>query len=78
VISQSSIDLKVSSDGKSIGFYYSTDGIQWQVVRVFKNDYPEKLWLGISAQSPWGAGNTVIFSKCTFTTSSVKDFRMGV
>lgn len=78
IINQSAIDLKVSSDGKSIGFYYSIDHINWQVVRVFKNDYPGQLWLGVSAQSPWGAGNKVTFSNCTLTAGSVKDFRMGV
>jgi len=78
VINQSAVDLKVSSDGKSIGFYYSTDHTNWQVVRVFKNDYPAQFWLGVSAQSPWGAGNQVTFSNCTLTAGSVKDFRMGV
>lgn len=77
IISQEAIDLKVSSDGKSIGFYYSTDHATWQVVRVFKNDYPGQLWLGISAQSPWGEGNKATFSNCTLTPGSIKDFRKG-
>ncbi len=77
IISQEAIDLKISSDGKSIGFYYSTDHTNWQVVRVFKNDYPDQLWLGISAQSPWGEGNKVTFSNCALTPGSVKDFRKG-
>ncbi|HBK87968.1 MAG: DUF1349 domain-containing protein [Cyclobacteriaceae bacterium] len=77
IISQEAIDLKISSDGKSIGFYYSTDHTNWQVVRVFKNDYPGQLWLGISAQSPWGEGNKVTFSNCALTPGSIKDFRKG-
>jgi regulation of enolase protein 1 (concanavalin A-like superfamily) len=53
-ISAKSAFLRVSSDTSSIGFYYSLDGKSWQLVRVFRNDYPPRLWLGLSAQSPMG------------------------
>lgn len=69
--------LKISSNTKAIGFYYSTDGQQWQVVRVIKNEYPPKLKLGIGSQSPAGKGNHSLFEELTFTETSVKDFRMG-
>ena len=53
--------LKVSSDTKVVGFYYSTDGQQWQLVRVFKNEYPPVLKVGIGSQSPAGQGNKAVF-----------------
>lgn len=72
-----SVFLKVSSDTTSLGLYYSADGKSWQLVRVFRNDYPAQFWLGLSAQSPLGAGNRAEFSSIQLTNSSVKDFRKG-
>lgn len=77
-VNSPSVYLKISSDTKVVGFYYSVDGQQWQLVRVFKNDYPKQLQLGIGAQSPVGKGNTAIFENLQFSEVSVKDFRMGI
>ena len=77
VIEAKSAHFKISSDTRSIGFYYSVDGETWQLVRVFRNDYPPELWLGLSAQSPIGKGNTARFDKLSLTERSVTDFRMG-
>lgn len=77
-IQASSVYLKVSSDTKVVGFYYSTDGQQWQLVRVFKNEYPAVLKVGIGAQSPVGQGNIAIFEDWKFQADAVKDFRMGL
>lgn len=73
-----SVFLKISSDTKVVGFYYSVDGQQWQLVRVFKNEYPPVLQLGIGSQSPAGPGNKAVFEALQFAQESVKDFRMGV
>lgn len=70
--------LKISSDTKVVGFYYSLDGEQWQLVRVFKNDYPSALKIGIGSQSPMGKGNKTVFEDLQFSEQSVKDFRSGV
>lgn len=76
-VSAGSAYLKVSSDTVSLGLYYSLDGQSWQLVRVFRNDYPPRLWLGASAQSPLGAGNRVRFEAIALTDRSVADFRKG-
>lgn len=77
-VKATSVYLKVSSDTKVIGFYYSTDGQEWQLVRVFKNEYPAVLKVGIGAQSPVGQGNMAVFEDWDFQMVSVKDFRMGL
>lgn len=69
--------MRISSDTRSIGFYYSTDGEEWQLVRLFRNDYGPTLRLGISAQSPLGAGTTARFDSFTLTQQAVANFRMG-
>jgi hypothetical protein len=78
VVNSPFVFLKISSDTKVIGFYYSTSGQEWQLVRVFKNEYPPLLKLGIGAQSPAGQGNRAVFESLDFTETSVKDFRMGI
>ena len=77
MIEQESVYLKISSDTRSVGFYYSTDNKNWNLARLYKNSYPEMLWLGISSQSPMGDGNATLFEECSLTEESVKDFRKG-
>jgi len=77
VVSAKSVYLKISSDTKTIAFYYSLDNKQWQLVRLFKNDYPSTLSLGVSSQSPTGDGNSTTFENLTLTQASVSDFRLG-
>lgn len=78
VVASKSVYLKISSNTKVVGFYYSVDGKTWQLVRVFKNDYPTTLKLGIGSQSPEGQGNSSIFSEFKMAKTSIKDFRMGL
>jgi regulation of enolase protein 1 (concanavalin A-like superfamily) len=78
VITERSVIMKISSDTRTIGFYYSLDGRDWQLIRLFKNDYPAALWLGLSAQSPLGNGNTVLFEEISLTPKSITNFRLGL
>lgn len=77
VVDNESVYMKISSDIKTIGFYYSIDKENWQLVRLFKNDYPAEIWVGLSAQSPIGNGTSVTFEECSVIQSCIKDFRMG-
>lgn len=72
-----SVYLKISSDTKTIGFYYSLDRTKWELARLYKNDYPATIWLGVSAQSPTGQGMSTRFANCSLTPTSVADFRLG-
>jgi uncharacterized protein len=78
VVDSAGVYMKISSDTKTIGFYYSPDKETWQLVRLFRNDYPVEAWIGVSTQSPIGNGITATFEECTLTQSSIKDFRMGI
>jgi len=77
-INDHSVFLKISSDTKTVAFYFSIDGLKWTLVRLYKNNYPEIIWLGLSAQSPMGQGNLVKFENTSLVNESVKDFRLGV
>jgi len=78
VIEQGNVYLKISSDTKTVGFYFSTDNTTWNLARLYKNNYPNQIWLGVSSQSPMGDGNTTIFENCTLTDVSIKNFRTGI
>ena len=41
VIEAKNVHMKISSDTKTVGFYYSLDRKSWQLIRLFKNDYPD-------------------------------------
>lgn len=77
VISERAVHMKISSDTQTVGFYYSVDNQSWQLIRLFRNEYPEKIWLGISAQSPLGNGTSATFEDVSLTQTSVADFRAG-
>ncbi len=78
VIDSASMYMKISSDTKTIGFYYSLDSKTWQLVRLFRNNYPADVWIGVSTQAPVGNGTTSTFEDFSLTQSSIKDFRMGI
>lgn len=73
----SSVWLKISSDTHTIASYYSLDGQTWQMVRLYKNDYPAKLFLGINSQAPQDDVCVSLFEHISLSSDNVTDFRMG-
>lgn len=69
--------MKISSDTKTVAFYYSLDKKSWQLIRLFKNDYPASIWVGVSAQSALGNCTSAVFEEISLTQQSVSDFRLG-
>lgn len=77
VDSAKSLYFKISSDTQSIASYFSLDGQEWQMVRIYKNTYPSPLYLGICSQAPQAEECVSTFEQLTLTTDNVTDFRMG-
>ena len=71
------IHFKISSDTQTIGSYYSLDGQTWQMVRLYKNNYGDKVYLGISSQAPQSDECISTFKDLRLTTDHVTNFRMG-
>jgi regulation of enolase protein 1 (concanavalin A-like superfamily) len=78
VVETKSVYMKISSDTKTVGFYYSLDKKSWQLTRLFRNDYPATIWVGISTQSPLGEGTSAVFEGVSLTRQSISDFRLGI
>src|SRR5574344_890847 len=72
VINQKDVYLKISSDTKIIGFYYSLNGKSWQLVRLYRNEYPPIAYLALSAHSPTGDAIELQFTKITYVDCSIK------
>jgi len=77
IISQDHVYMRVSSNTKQIGFYYSSNGADWNLARIFRNEYPAKIWLGISSQSPKEGNNIARFSHMSLTESYISNHRLG-
>lgn len=77
IISQDYVYLRISSNTKQIGFYYSTDGEDWNLARIYRNEYPAKIWLGISSQSPKEGNNLACFRDMSLTESYISNHRLG-
>lgn len=69
--------LRVVKLGNAIGFFHSTDGHAWKLVRAFTLGDAPKLRVGFSSQSPVGDGATSVFSDISYRPESVKDFLAG-
>jgi len=74
---QDYVYFKYSSDTQTIASYYSLDGKSWQMVRLYRNEYPERLWVGISNQCPQDTASVSRFSELQLRQDAVTDFRMG-
>lgn len=77
VVTSPAVYMKISSDTRTVASYYSLDKKTWHMVRLYKNNYPSKIWMGISNQCPVDKGSFSDFEELSLTQSSVKDFRMG-
>ena len=78
IVEQPYAYMKISSDTHTIAFYYSLDNVIWQMVRLYENNYPSEIWVGISNQCPMGKGSHSIFEELDLQLKSVSDFRLGI
>ena len=78
VVKQPWVYLKISSDTRTIASYYSLDGKEWWMARLYQNDYPATVWLGLATQCPVEQGTTCLFEEVSLQPVGVADFRLGV
>lgn len=77
VVNSPSVYMKISSDTHTVASYYSLDKENWQMVRLYKNNYPSEIWLGVSAQCPKAKNSMSYFEEINLVQTSVSDFRLG-
>lgn len=73
--------MKISSDTKTIGFYYSLDKELWQLVRLFRNDYPSFVFCVATfyflGDGPLNSGESVIV-QAALSPSTLNTITLGV
>lgn len=72
-----SVWYKISSDATTMAFYFSLDGETWQLIRTYKNNYPQKAYLGISSQAPSDNPCVSILDSLSLTFGTPGSFRLG-
>jgi regulation of enolase protein 1 (concanavalin A-like superfamily) len=77
VIEGNTVYLRVARIGGAFGLHYALDGKYWHMVRYFTLGKVENLRIGFEAQSPIGAGCTVLFSEIAYRPDLLKDMRSG-
>lgn len=78
IVTQPWVYLRISSDTQTLACYYSLDGQEWRMVRLYRNEYPATIWLGLCSQCPQGQGSLNRFEDVSLQQRSVKNFRLGV
>ena len=74
---QDFIYYKISSDTHTIASYYSLDGKEWQMVRLYKNNYPKNLLVGFSSLAPQKGECVSEFSELSkSTTFQISDWEI--
>ena len=77
IIEQEYVYLRIYSNTKTVAFYYSLDNIDWQMVKLYENIYPQKIFLGISNQCPIDTGSCSYFEELSLSSDNIKDIRLG-
>lgn len=77
-IKEDNVYLQVIRKGDVFACHYSTDGINFRMVRLFRLIVPATVKVGLSAQSPIGEGQFMEFSKLKITQILPNDIRKSV
>jgi uncharacterized protein len=75
-IAGSTVYLQIAKSGPAYVFYFSTDGMSWQVLRVFSLE-GSKARVGFESQSPAGDGTEVVFSEIHYSTRRITNIYNG-
>ena len=69
--------LRVTRSGRAWAFHASQDGTWWQLLRYFTLGEASGARVGFLAQSPQGAGCTVVFDGISYRPNAPADLRDG-
>lgn len=67
------VHLQIAKSGSAYVFYFSSDGKDWRVLRVFSLGEDLKPRVGFESQSPAGDGTEVVFSEIHYSPKKISD-----
>jgi regulation of enolase protein 1 (concanavalin A-like superfamily) len=68
-----SVWLRIGTVGKGLGLYYSANGVNWRMARVFSLGVDRGLRVGFEAQSPTGQGATATFQEIRYRAQGIEN-----
>lgn len=74
---EKSVWLQIARKGNAFAMHYSTDGVNYQMVRVFSLKASDTLKVGIVSQSPTGNGLVSDFSELELEQVTINSIRAG-
>lgn len=77
VIPEPSVFLRVTRVGAAWAFHASSDGIEWNFVRLFRLDFSGPISVGFLAQAPFGTTCEAVFDRIVYTSEIPADLRNG-
>lgn len=67
--------LSVIKKGTQYSFFYSADGVEWEMIRSFHLEAQGRLRVGFAAHGSRGDGFTGVFTDIKFKESAIEDMR---
>ena len=71
------VHLRLARLGPAWAFHFSTDGLRWHFVRVFRLRTAAPVSVGFMAQAPTGPACTVHFDQISYAEETLADLRDG-
>lgn len=69
--------LQLFRKGDVFGMHYALNGVDWQMVRLFRLEVPAAVKVGLVAQCPAGPGAMIDFLSFAVEPRAVQDLRAG-
>jgi len=76
-VDSDSVWLQVTRMNQAFAFHYSTDGVNFYMMRVFHLPVSETIKVGLLAQAPIGSGGERVFEGFLLENKTVKNIRVG-
>lgn len=77
IVRQQSVYLRLHSDTHKVALYYSPDKRDWKLVRIYPNNFPKQVYVGLGNQCPNDTTSYCDFDDLTLTSETFADIRKG-
>ena len=74
-IEEDTVYVQIMRKGNVFACHYSADGVTYKMARKLRLDFPARVKVGISVQSPRGPGQTMEFSGLEILQTAPEDIR---
>lgn len=77
IVHQQAVYLRVHSDTRNVALYYSSNKREWNLVRIYPNNFPKQVYVGLGNQCPSDTTSYCDFDDLTLNSETFSDLRKG-